>query len=87
MFYTTCYKLDAFKRFVFESKFLNLFDIEKEVVNKIRADEVELMKFGCRWLKFALFGENTLKVKDEVLQAKKQSSELETNNHIQTDIS
>lgn len=74
MFYTACYSLDTFKSFVFESKFLNLFDIEKEIVDKIAADEVELMKFGCKWLKFALFGENILKVRHEVLQTKSQES-------------
>lgn len=72
MFYMACYRLDRFKEFVFESKFMDIFDVKKEVVEKIGTDEVELMKFGCRWLKFALFGKDTIKIRDEVLQATRQ---------------
>jgi hypothetical protein len=73
MYYMTCYSLDEFKKFVFQSKFLDLFDIETAIVERIKTDEVELLKFGFRWLKFALFGENTLKIKGKVLETKRQA--------------
>jgi hypothetical protein len=57
------YDLDKFKRFVFESKFLDVFDIEKEVVKRIKEDEEELLKFAFRWLKFGLVDKDALKVK------------------------
>ena len=63
MFYTACYSLDEFRRFIFESTFLSRFDIEQDLIRRIEIDDVELMKFGSRWLKFSLFGENTLSSK------------------------
>ena len=60
MYYTACYSLDEFRRFIFGSSFLDRFDIEQEVVQRIKTDDVELMKFSSRWLKYSLFGENTL---------------------------
>jgi hypothetical protein len=72
MFYMASYNVDAFKEFIFSSNFLNLFDIEEETITKIKSDDIELLKFACQWLKFSLFGEPTLEVKDEVILAKKE---------------
>ena len=62
MFYMTSYNLDRFREFVFQTKFLKIFDVTDEEIGKIKTDETELMKFGMRWLKFALFGEGTLRL-------------------------
>jgi Fe-S-cluster containining protein len=72
MFYMACYDLDKFKRFVFESKFLQYFDVEEALVDRIRTDDVELMKFAFGWLKFALFSETTMKIREQVLQVRKR---------------
>ena len=64
--------MDAFKEFIFSRNFLNLFDIEEETITRIKSDDVELLKFACQWLKFSLFGEPALEVKDEVILAKKE---------------
>ena len=71
MFYMASYNVDAFKEFVFSSSFLNFFVIEEETITRIKSDDIELLKFACRWLKFSLFGEPALKVKDEVIPTKK----------------
>ena len=63
MFYTVCYNIDKFREFVFESTFLKRFDIPMDVVEKIKTDDEELLKFGFQWLKYCLFGEKTMKVK------------------------
>lgn len=65
MFYMASYDLDKFKRYVLESKLLALFDIDKEEVEKIKTDEIALMKFGFRYLKYILMLEETLKMKEE----------------------
>jgi Fe-S-cluster containining protein len=65
LLYTACYDLDAFKRFLFETRFFDIYDVEKEVIEKIREDEEELLRFGYRWVKFSLFSEDTLKLKDK----------------------
>lgn len=60
MFYMVCYNIDKFREFVFESSFLKRFNVEEELINKIKASDVELLKFGFNWLKFSLFGELTI---------------------------
>ncbi|MCP4580838.1 MAG: YkgJ family cysteine cluster protein [candidate division Zixibacteria bacterium] len=71
MFFTVCYNIDMFHKFLFESSFFDKFEIDDATKAKIKDDDVELLKFGYQWLRFALFGENTITVKGDVLQAKK----------------
>jgi uncharacterized protein len=63
MFHTAAYNLDAFRRFVFESSFLSRFEIEDSLVEAFRTDDIALLQFAFVWLRFALFGEPTLKVR------------------------
>lgn len=65
LIYMASYDIDRFRKFVFESKLLELFDLDDEYIEKIKNDEVELMKFGFRYLKYILMLEETLKLKDE----------------------
>ena len=74
MFYMACYDIDRFKKFIFETKFLNIFDVEKEVIKEIKTNEIELLKFGFRWLKFGLLDQDVLKVKPEILKTKNKKS-------------
>ena len=62
-FYMACYDIDRFRRFVFESKFLEAFDIDDKRLEKIRNDELELMKLGFDYTKYVLLIEETLKKK------------------------
>lgn len=63
MFYMSCYSLDEFRNFVLKSTFLKRFEIDQDLINKIKSDDIELMAFACRWLRFALFGEKTIREK------------------------
>jgi Fe-S-cluster containining protein len=65
MFHTACYDLDKFRSFVFESTFLQRFELEPELVERIRTDDLELMRFGHRWLRYALFAEPTMTVRPD----------------------
>jgi Fe-S-cluster containining protein len=67
LFYMAVYDLDSFRRFVFGSSFLRRFEVEDEVLTAIRDDDEALLRFGFRWLKFALFGEPTMKIKPEAM--------------------
>lgn len=60
MFHMACYDLDSFRRFVFESTFLDRFMVETELVEKLREDDDTLLQFAFRWLRYALFGEPTM---------------------------
>jgi len=47
-----------------------MFEIPEDTVEAIHTDDVALMKLGFQWIRFALWKEPTLKVRDEVVQAK-----------------
>jgi Fe-S-cluster containining protein len=63
--YTACYDMDRFRRFVFESRFLEVFDIDEEEVEKIKTDEIALMKLGFKYIKYLLMLEKALKVREK----------------------
>lgn len=65
LLYRSCYDLDEFKNFLFKTRFFDIYDVEKEDIEKMRDDEEELLNFGYRWVRFNLFGEDTLKLKDK----------------------
>lgn len=63
MYVTAAYDLDRFRRFVFETRFLELFDVEEARVEALRTDDEELLDFAMQWLRFSLFGEKTMRLK------------------------
>jgi hypothetical protein len=67
-FIMACYNLERFRDFVFKSPFLKKFDVNPDIVASIRDDDVNLLEFAFQWLKFALFGEPTLTVRDQVTE-------------------
>jgi hypothetical protein len=60
MFFMACYDLDAFRRFVFESSFVKRFALAPELLERLRHDDMELLRFAFRWLRYCLFGEPTM---------------------------
>jgi len=57
MYFMASYDLDRFRDFVFQSSFLDRFEVGEPVREQIRSDDARLLTFGMRWLRFALFGE------------------------------
>ena len=78
MFYQTCYNLDKFRINLFESSFFDRFEVSEETREGIKTDDEALLDFGIKWLRFALFAENTLKVKDKVWETRKNELGLIT---------
>ncbi|PIZ19766.1 MAG: hypothetical protein COY50_08250, partial [Deltaproteobacteria bacterium CG_4_10_14_0_8_um_filter_43_12] len=76
MLYMACYDLDEFERFLFQTRFFDVYDVDNGVIEKIKEDEEELLSFSYRWIRFNLFGEDTLRLKDKtfdkILQAKRK---------------
>jgi Fe-S-cluster containining protein len=70
MFFMASTDLDQFRSFIFDSSFLQNYDVDQEILDKIREDDVELMLFSYKLLASMLFGTNDVKVKPEVLKAK-----------------
>lgn len=64
-FYMACYDIDRFRDYIFESRFLDVFDVDEETISKIKNDELELMKFGFSYTKYILMMENNLKLKNK----------------------
>ncbi|MDP3298390.1 MAG: YkgJ family cysteine cluster protein [Thermodesulfovibrionia bacterium] len=69
MLYNACYDIDEFKKFIFETRFFDIYDVENEVIEKIKEDEEELLSFGYGWIRFNLFSEDTLKLKDKEMDS------------------
>jgi hypothetical protein len=65
MFSMASYNLDRFREFIFKSRFFERFEIESGLKSRLASDDVELMKFAFDWLKFSLFGEKTIQIKNE----------------------
>lgn len=71
MFFIATYDLDKFKEFVFNTTLLERFEIDEDFVEEMRYSEEALLRFGFLWLRFSLFGEQTMKVKEGVMEAYK----------------
>lgn len=65
MFMMSCYNYERFRDFVFKSGFLNKFQVETEVVEALKDDDGALLEFAFRWLKFALFQQPVLAIRDD----------------------
>ena len=72
MFFMASTDLDHFRRFVFESSFLDTYEIDQETLDKIKSDDVELMLFSFKYLANTLFGAEGLKIKQGKVMAKVQ---------------
>ena len=55
MFFMVSYNIDKFRQFVFESSFLQRFEVDAETQDKIKSDDIELLNFGVDWLKEIFF--------------------------------
>ena len=79
MIYMACYDLDEFKRFLFETRFFDIYDVEDGSIEKVKKDEEEFLNFGYRWVRFNFFGEDTLRLKDntfdKIIQTQRKESE------------
>lgn len=63
LFFMVSSNLDMFRDFVFNSEFLNSYEINPDTIARIKDDELELLKFSLKWLRFTMFGEGDFKIK------------------------
>ena len=69
------YDLDTFRRFVFESRFLQIFEVDKERSQEIAKDDVELLKLAHQWLEFGLVAGDTFRMREDALLQGARSGE------------
>ncbi len=75
MFFMVYTNTDYFRAFVFESSFLETYDIPQERIEKVRTDDAELLKLGFEWLRHSMFAEENMKFKEGVLEGRKGQGE------------
>ena len=70
MFFMASTDIATFRKFIFESSFLDTYVLDEDLIKKIREDDVELMLFSFKYLAATLFGAQLLKIKEEKIRAK-----------------
>lgn len=69
MFFMVSTDVNALRRFVFETKFLDIYAIDPETIEDLKTNDIVLLQLGFDWLKNVLFNEQTINMKQNVLQA------------------
>jgi uncharacterized protein len=84
IFFMASTDTDKFRDFVFNSSFLDTYEVDQETLNKIKEDDIEMMLFSFRYLASALFGTQDVKIKEEKIKervsqidGKKESAEVQ----------
>ncbi len=70
MFFMASTDIATFRKFVFESSFLDTYEIDEATIASIREDDVQLMLFSFKYLAATLFGARVLKIREEKIKAK-----------------
>jgi Fe-S-cluster containining protein len=70
MFFMASTDLDTFRKFIFESSFLDTYEVDAETVAKIKEDDVELMLFSFKYLANTLFGAAGMAIKADKIKSK-----------------
>ncbi len=68
MFYMVSTDIDAFRRFVLETRFLEIYQIDPETIKVLKTNDSVLLLLGFDWLKNVIYGEPTISMKESVLQ-------------------
>ncbi len=71
-FFMGSYNLDGLRNFVLNEGFSQIYDLEAATFDALKTDDVALLKFGFRLLKQVLFGEKTIPLKADAMQARVQ---------------
>lgn len=74
LFYRSCYDIDGFRRMLFETTFFDRFEVNEELKEQLRTSDEALLEFAInKWLRFALFHEDTMIIKDEEIERSAKS--------------
>jgi hypothetical protein len=68
MFYMATTDVDAFRRFVFDSSFLDRYEIDPAMREELAINDEALLALGLDWLRNVLFNEPTIALKQEIMQ-------------------
>jgi len=60
VFFLGSYNPDEFRNMVFNTDFLQYFEVSPDVLERAREDDIELLGLAFRWLRTVLFGDGSL---------------------------
>ncbi|NQV19804.1 MAG: YkgJ family cysteine cluster protein [Rhodospirillales bacterium] len=69
MFFMVSTNVEMFRHFVFESKFLDTYEIAPEALEELKTNDEALLLLGFDWMKNVMFNEPTISMKQDVLRA------------------
>lgn len=72
MFFMASTDLGSFRNFIFNSSFLDTYEVDEKTLNEIREDDLALMHFSFSYLANTLFGAKGMQIKKEKLDKKIQ---------------
>ena len=64
MFFMACYDLENFRKFVQGTRFSQLFVVPEMRLELAASNDLELLRLGFDWLRFAIFGDATMVLKE-----------------------
>lgn len=70
MFFMASTDLDTFRKFVFESSFLDTYEVDEKTIATIKEDDIELMLFSFKYLANTLFGAGGMAIKADKIKVK-----------------
>jgi hypothetical protein len=70
-FFMACYDIDRFREFVRSEGFNATFDIDDATRQSLYTDDLALLKFGEQMIRQIMFGEETIRKKDDAYDALK----------------
>jgi len=80
LFFMASYHIDQFQKFVTSDQFQSNYNLDPELVEKLKTDQVEVIDFGHKFLKQILFGEKMFEEQEGAEEARveriKEKSEL-----------
>lgn len=80
LFFMACYDLDRFREFVKSEGFSSTFDIDEATRKALYEDDLALLKFGDRFIRQVMFGEETIARRadayDQLVQRRKEQAKI-----------
>ena len=68
MFFMVSTDVDGFRDFVFKTKFLQTYEVDAEVAERLKTEDELLLALGFDWMKSVLFNDKSLRLREDVLR-------------------
>ncbi len=68
MFYMIGTDIDRFRSFIFDTKFLDTYEIDDDMIESLKFNDETLLQLGYDWMLTIMFNEQRLVMKEKVLQ-------------------